>query len=364
MIEESLNFGMNAVQLSKVSSLQSHVSELDKSLQLVLDNLDSMHQDQLEAHEEEYQRKEIEYQKQQIILKLRESIFNLKTNMEDIYNSNKLTRENKYLQFRDICQSSAIQTLNPNYFDTFIDKDYVISTKKYLFTTRDKLFDNLSDDKKSIIKTLDNKEKQLEEIVSLNIQKPSLPREPFLNKKRLKNGQRPIKPKDYYKISIERKRKDSTYEKDKTNDTYYPPYAIFGIFVVTLLSLIPMSIIESIFADEKSGVIENDFFIFLMVSPVFIFLLYYMWYLYKLSNQYKMRKKFYEYEKALSKYLRYEESTKKLLKEYEAKLQNYKENNKTILQKYQSELDQYETYQSDILNLKQEIVSNYQLFND
>ena len=350
MIEEALNFGMNATQLAKVSNLQSDISELDYSIQSILNNLDSMQQEQsvaIEKQEQAEQRQEREYQKQQQVLKLRESIFNFKTNMEDAYQSNKLTIENKYLQFRDACRSSAIQTLNPNYFDTFEDKEYVISVKKYFIKTRDELFDNLNNSKKSIVKSLEGKENKLKKIVNLGIEKPDLPREPLFDRGKLKNIIIPVKPNNFYMVSEERRKKDSNSTQGFTD------IHIAGVFVVLVLSFILAYIIGDIFP------------IAFFLLPL-IFIISYLVYLYnRISKPYDIRKKIYEYRDLLFRYERNEEFNKNLLKEYKDQLQYYKDyEEKAIVQNYQNALKRYEDNQGDIKTLKEEIVTLYQFLNN
>ncbi len=333
IIEEPLEFGMSAVQLSMVSDLTSHVSKLDQPLQSISDNLNAIKKQGREQGRE--------YQKQQEILKLRESIFNFKTHMEEVYQTDKFTTENKYLQFRGVGRASAVQVLNPEYFETFNDKEYVVSIKKYLIETKDELFDNLDNDKKTIIKTIENKEKQLEEMVnlSISIHKPNLPSKPLLGK--LKHTRKPIKPIGYY---TEIARKDLTSDQ---GIVYGQVFFYLGITILSSILLVKVS----------------PFLLVIVVVVVVVkAILLGGRYIHKISQQNEIREEIDKYTDSLSKYLKDEEYNRKIFKKYKDKLKYYNDNQKNILQNYQNKLKRYENYQNDIKILKQEIISLYKIF--
>lgn len=343
MVEEALNFGMNATQLSKVSNLQSHVSELDYSIQKILNNLDSMQREQVAAVEKQEQTRQREEKKYQEISELRESVFNFKTGMEDIYQSNRFTIEEKYLQFRDACISSTIQTLNPNYFYTFEDKEYVISVKRYLSKTRDELFDNLDNNKQTIMKSIEDKENKLKEIINLNIKKPDFPSEPLFDKKHMRTlKRRPIKPIGYYKGFSKRQDK---------------------ILNNLLFISFPLSILLTYAgcADLHSGLLRVilSFFIFPGVFLFFVALILYFKDIFKENN-----KKFHNYEKQVFASLEQTKWNKNIKQAHEYRLQAYRDNKETIMQNYQYGLKEYQDNQNNIKTLKQEIITLYQFFSN
>ena len=307
--------------------------------------------------EERNERQEKEKQRQQEILKLREFVFNLKTQMEDIYQSNELSVEKKYLQSRDICQSLAINYLNPNNFETFDDKDYAVSVKRYLFNTRDELFESLGNDKKSITKILESKEKKLKEMLNRNIEKPNAPTAPNLDKSRLrKRLEKPIKPKNYF-AGLKNK-----VEEEKRQIILF----LSGIFFVVALTAI-VAAISRPFLINARGILTGsnwDLFGFITMGTTFFgFFVLFSWMNQYDNNQKKVREEFNKYEGLLSVYLRNEEYNEMVLYEYEKKLQDYKQNDEIVLQNYQGKLQKYQNNQDNIKALEQEIASLYQSFN-
>lgn len=358
MVEEALNFGMNATQISQVSGLKSRVSDLDFSIQNVLDELNEIRDEQVSTtrkQEEMALRQEKEYQIQKAILSLKNSIFNLKTEMEDIYQSNELSTEDKYLEFRNIYNSPILEKLNPDYFDKFEDKEYTLSVKKYLFKTRDELFNSLDNNKKSLIKVLESKETELNALFNQNIQKPSEPQEPKFNKNKLIIKKMPVTPKNYYHVSKLRRSKDLEY-KDGA-----PPYAIFGVLATILISGVPMIILGYIFGDEN-WVIKDYLLELFAFSPPFIGLIVYTIYIFKLTLNYKERKTFYDYETELASYSHAETNNKNMQNDYESKLQEFKNDFEKIMKKHQLELKIFDDYQNRIEKLKENISHLYQSF--
>ncbi len=240
--------------------------------------------------------------------------------------------------------------MNPDYFDTFQDKEYAVDVKRNLIKTRNDLFDTLDNSKKHIVQTIEDREKELKDLIG-SVRKPAPPVKPLLVLDKYKKIKKPVKSKHYYKVPKEIRSKDSTLDEQGFNF-----YHTLGVIGVILISAIPMYILETIIGKEKNSPI--------VVAPLILLMLYYGWYMYKHSQKYKLRQEFYEYENAMSRYQRYVEYTKKTLKEYDIRLKNYMDNQETILQAYQNELNQYQNYKDQIENLKKEIAELYQDFTN
>ncbi len=351
MVEEALNFGMNATQISQVSGLKSRVSDLDFSIQNVLDELNEIRDEQVLAtkkQEEMALRQEKEDQIQKAILSLKNSIFNLKTEMEETYQSDELSIEDKYLEFRNVCNSPILEKLNPDYFDKFEDKEYTLSVKKYLFTTRDELFDSLGDSKKSILKVIINKKINLENLINKNIKQPYKPQEPIFNKRKIKHLTKPTKPSNYLTPSQRTK-----YE--KTANT------LGNIFFRALIPLSIMLIVDIYLQITKNSSVWAEYYsnftwtLVGLIITMFIFVLVF-------SITEDAEKGYIEYDTKLKVYLEREKANRQLHEEYESKHINYIVKYDSIMQNYQDELKKYENYQSSITILKQEIYHLYQSF--
>ncbi len=350
MIEESLNFGMNATQLSQVSDLKSRVSGLDYSIQNVLDELNEIRDEQIlvtKEQEEATFRQEKEYQIRNTILSLKNSIFSLKTEMEEIYQSNELSSAAKYINFRNVCDSPILEKLNPNYFDAFDDKEYTISVKKYLFLTRDKLFDSLSDDKKSILKVIKNKENELQDLMSQNIQRLQRPQEPVLDKSKIKYITKPNKPFGYI----------SSVKREKIKDVLWPFIIIAFSIVVLLLFFNFVIIIIDLFSGNLSRDSGSNISMWIVVFSGGSGALAFMF-----ADSLDNDKKIKEYDSEFSAYVRSEHSNKQLQKEYESKYQSYIKHREEKIENYQNSLKKYDDYQSNIAILQQELSHLYQSF--
>lgn len=350
MIEESLNFGMNATQLSQVSDLKSRVSGLDYSIQNVLDELNEIRDEQIlvtKKQEEATFRQEKEYQIRNTILSLKNSIFNLKTEMEEIYQSNKLSSAAKYINFRNVCDSPILEKLNPNYFDAFDDKEYTISVKKYLFLTRDKLFDSLSDDKKSILKVIKNKENELQDLMSQNIQRLQRPQEPVLDKSKIKYITKPNKPFGYI----------SSVKREKIKDVLWLFIIIAFSIVVLLLFFNFVIIIIDLFSGNLSRDSGSSISMWIVGFSGLSGALAFMF-----ADSLDNDKKIKEYDSEFSAYVRSKHSNKQLQKEYESKYQSYIKHREEKIENYQNSLKKYDDYQSNIAILQQELSHLYQSF--
>lgn len=351
MVEEALNFGMNATQLSQVSDLKSRVSGLDYSIQNVLDELNEIRDEQIlvtKRQENAAFRQEREYQIRNTILNLKNSIFNLKTEMEEIYQSNELSTAAKYIDFRNVCDSPILEKLNPDYFDAFEDKEYTNSVKKYLFLTRDKLFDSLSDDKKSILKATKDKENELQNLISQNIQRPQKPQEPILDKSKIKYIEKPNKPFGY--ISFTKREKIQNWVQ----------FFILIAFSIAALSLFfnVIGIIVALFSANFST--ESE--LFSVVLNVLIF----SGALGAIATMFAFGldddKISTEYDSKYTVYVRSVHSNNLLQTEYESKYQSYIRHRKERMENYQNSLKEYDNYQSNIAILQQELSSLHQSF--
>ena len=355
MVEEALNFGMNATQLSNISNLKGNVIELNRSLRAMSKNLASVIGEQevvKEKMNEELERQTREHERQQKILNLRNSIFKLKLEMENIYSSEDFTIEEKFVNFRNVSISQAVMVLNPNFFDTFDDKEYVVSVVKFLDSKKKELFENLSNDKKSIMQLIERKEKSFDDMCKNIVSKPEIPTEPIANYK-LQDVLTPIKPNDYYDVPERIRESDANIERDLTENM---------ILLVTLILFLIMLV-------ERSIAIFIEFLVDIRVSErfefTFMMILVFIcgWYLYsKVYKRYKLREKMYKYDDRYKVYVAAKKHNKDVIDEFQERLQNFEENKEILMNTYLEEDNIYQNYIDRKEKLKQEINNLYESF--
>ena len=362
MVEEALNFGMNATQLSQISDLQSQIENLDYSMQDVNDDLRDIQDAQLLAlkrQEEIALNQEKELQKKKAILELKNSIFNLKTKMEEIYQSDEISNESKYLEFMNVCNSPMLSQINLDYFENFEDKEYILSVKKYLFQTKDDLFDSLTDNKKNIIQTINNKLNELNRLLEQKIQKPSEPQEPKFDSSKLITLNMPVKPKNYQEPTTEERKKYMENAKYINKGINRVVAVILFVVAFILMALLGNTSLVS----DENGIVKDGFLpLFIMLLPIFVFPGGYLLFLFKRIIDYIRKRPYYEYESELKSYHDAEKINKKLEEKFESELQEYKENYEELIQTFQDDLQRYNTHQKHIQTLKNEIAELYQSF--
>ena len=304
----------------------------------------------------------------QRMLKMRESAFGIKTEIENLYQSNKSTMVEKYLRFKDYSQSTTVANiLNPNNFETFDDKEYIQSIWKYLFDTIDILYNSLSDDVKSMLKKAHDKEEELKVENGKVFYRPFPPTEPKeSNFDETYTVQKPIKPVGYYKSDSKQKEQDKLIGEKNFGPKYILFEVLWGALIFSLI-LIGISFNYWFFlliAFWLLSGLDND--ILWIAFGVYLVILmgsvgFFLWEARKEIIAYASkegRKEFYKYEVALEKYTHYEQQLnthKAHLKKYPDDLEKYK----TDLEKYTVDLEKYkddlEKHEDNVATLTKEI---------
>ncbi len=344
MIEEVMNFGMNTAHILQINDLNENVDkkvdDLNKALHDIASLQNSMKQKQLGS----IAIQEKTFQQQQHIQELRNSVFNLKTSMEEVYQSNVMSEVVKYFQFRDICASPAMKAFEVNHYLTFEDKEYVSAVKKYLFYSRDELFNSFNDNIQKILREIEDKENQLLFENAEELAKPIAPVAPLsANELKQMNEKKPIKPSNYYRLSA------SEYEIGATNgesilfinSSLFKSYASVILFIILAIVLLKMQLGGTL------GLIS------ILIVIAWILLVPYPYYVEKIELP--KIKQFYAYKIKLKKY-----------KEQQNKI---KENNKILecedsnLEHYKEQLKKIKSSKIKSRNLKNEIITLHKMLN-
>lgn len=360
MVEEMINFGMNTSHILQINDLNERIDEniyeLSKSLQDIFELQNSIEKKQ----SDNIAIQEKEFQKQEYIQELRNSVFNLKVSMEDIYQSSTMDEIAKFLQFRNICSSSAMKAFEVNYYETFADKEYVSSVKKYLFYTRDELFNSFSNNIQKTLKEIEDKETQLifenvdkiDKPIGKPTRKPITPSAVPMSVDELKqlNEKRPIQPHNYHKLSA------NEYAIGETNGK-------FSIFINSLFTKITASVVLFILLIIVFLNIQMGGTILFLIIPIVIIWILFVPYSYFVEHiELPKIKQMYEYELKLKKYL---EQQKKINENYriirnkDSDIGHYKY--QLELKIYQEQLKKYQEQKSKIKNLKNEITTLYKM---